>query len=140
MKNVYPTATVNPDGSLTIPAFVVCGLGYPPGGEVRLALPEEMCGHACEDGELPIRRVCDEYGDGGYTAEGDAINIPLGLLKAAGLKAGSEISVLSSDGMLIIAATGDDSLRDLTDELGCFMAELGHDPESVETLEANVPF
>lgn len=140
MSNVYLSATVNPDGSLTVPAFAVRGLGYQPGGEVHLALPTEMCDHACEDSELLIRRVCDEYSGEGYATEGSGINIPLERLNGADIPAGNEISVLSCSGMLIIAAVSNGLQRDFTDELGCFMAELGYDPESVETVQAALPF
>jgi len=140
MSNVYLSATVNPDGSLTIPGFAVRGLGYLPGGEVHLALPTEMCAHACEDSELLIRRVCDDYSGEGYSTEGSEINIPLELLNESDIPAGNEISVLSCSGMLIIAAVSNGLQRDLTDELGCFMAELGYDPESVETVQAALPF
>lgn len=140
MTNVYLTVTVDGDGTLTIPAFAMRGLGYRPGKDVQLALPTEICSADCDDSELLIRRICDDYSGEGYTTEGDTINIPLELLEATGIKTGSDISVLSSDGMMIIAVTDGERQRDLTDELGCFMAELGHDPECVETLEAALPF
>jgi len=139
MGNVYLTVTVNADGTLTIPAFVVRGLGYQPGAEVGLALPTDICPADCEDSELLIRRVCDDYSGEGYINEGDVINIPLELMQAAGIQVGSELSVLYAEGMMVIAAC-DGKQRDLTDELGCFMAELGYDPESVETVEAALPF
>ena len=140
MNNVFLTATVNDDGSLTIPAFVARGLGYLPGGDVHLALPTEICSEECIESTLLLQKICDDYIGKGYTAEGETINLPPELLNNAGISLGSDISVLSSDGMLIIAVTGGGHQRDLTDELGCFMAELGYDPESVETLGAALPF
>ena len=140
MNTVYLNSTVNPDGSLTIPAFAIRGLGYQPGEDVHLALPTEMCSSDCGDSKLLIRRVCDDYSGEGYSVEGDEINIPWKLLHDADILAGSEISILSSNGMLIIAVASDGLQRDLTDELGCFMAELGYDPESVETVKATLPF
>ena len=140
MKSVYLTATVNNDGSLTIPGFAVRGLGYKEGSNINLVLPTDICCADCEDSELLIKRVCDNYNGEGYTNDGDVINIPGSLMKDAGIWVGSKISVLSSKGMLIIATASEGRLRDLTDELGCFMAELGYDPEIVETLNAAIPF
>jgi len=140
MSYIYLSAPVKGDGSLTIPSFAVRGLGYKPGADVNLALPTEICDADCEDSELLIKRVCDDYSGEGYTTEGGSINIPLELIRGAGIRPGSMISVLSSDGMLIIAATDDGRQSDLTDELGCFMAELGHDPEKVESIRAALPF
>jgi len=136
MSNVYLSAAVNPDRSLTIPAFAVRRLGYLPGDEAHLALPVEICARACDDSELLISRVCDDYSDKGYTTAGAEINIPLKLMTEAAIPAGSEISALSSAKMPVIAAVNDGLQRDLTDEPGCFMAELGYDPESVETAQA----
>ena len=133
MTNAYITVTVNDNGTLSIPAFAVRGLGYQPGAAVSLALPTEICSAECEASALLIRRVCDDYSGEGYTTENNMINLPLELLEAADIETGSAISVLSSDGMMIIAVTSGDIQRDLTDELGCFMAELGYDPESVES-------
>ncbi len=142
MNKVYLNATVSDDGSLTLPAFAVRGLGYAPGEDVNLALPTEMCAAVCDDSELLIKRTCGDYDDGGdgYTTEGDDINLPAKLLQDSGVPLGSEISVLASEGMLIIAVTGDGRQRDLTDELGCFMNELGYDPELVQTVSAALPF
>jgi hypothetical protein len=41
---------------------------------------------------------------------------------------------------MIIAITDDEHQRDLTDELSCFLEELGCDPERVETARAAQPF
>ncbi len=121
MNKVYLNATVSDDGSLTIPAFAVRGLGYAPGEDVNLALPTEMCAAVCDDSELLIKRTCGDYDDGGngYTTEGDDINLPAKLLQDSGVPLGSEISVLASEGMLIIA---------------------GYDPELVQTVSAALPF
>jgi hypothetical protein len=143
MCKAYLSAVVNGDGSLTIPAFAVRGMGYAPGDEVGLAIPTETCAAACGGSGLLIRRVCGSFqgGGNGYTTEGDEINLPEKLLTGCGVPLGSEISVLSADGMLIIAVTGDDERQcDLTDELGCFMEELGFDPELVQTVPALMPF
>jgi hypothetical protein len=90
------------------------------------------------DGGSPA--VPADCGVKAYTAEGDAINIPLKLLENAGIPPDNAISVLSSDGVLIIAAANCGHQRDLTDELGCFLEELGFDPETVETIEPAIPF
>jgi hypothetical protein len=121
MSKIYLNTAVEKDGSLTIPAFAARGLGYKPGDRVQLT--------------LPVTRAA-----GGYTSDGAELNIPARLLRAAFVPAGSDISVLSASGMLIIAAASGGQQRDLTDELSCFMTELGCDPESVETAEAILPF
>jgi hypothetical protein len=140
MSKVYLSMKINDDGSLTIPAFAARGLGYEPGEEINLTLPVRHCLCDCEDNELFLSRCCGDAECGGYTSDGDELNIPARLLCEAGIPAGSGVSVLSAEGMLIIAAGGDGMQSDLTDELGCFMAELGYDPESVETSEAALPF
>jgi hypothetical protein len=75
-----------------------------------------------------------------YTVEGHQINIPAKLLAGAGISPENGLSVLSSDGVLIIVAASRGYQRDLTDELGCFLEELGYDPETVETVEPVIPF
>jgi hypothetical protein len=42
--------------------------------------------------------------------------------------------------MVIIAAADEECRRDLTDELGCFMEELGYDPQLIESVEADIMF
>jgi antitoxin component of MazEF toxin-antitoxin module len=69
-----------------------------------------------------------------YSSLGTELNIPAALLIGAGLDAGAELSVLSADGMLIIAATEPEHQRELTDELSCFMEELGFDPEEIYSV------
>ncbi len=142
MDKVYLSATVNKDGTLTIPAYAVRGLGFLPGRQVDLALPAELCDCACGGSELHLQRMCGQAEDfgGDYTTEGCAINLPEEMLERAGIPLGSDISVLSADGMLLIAVSGDGMQEDLTDELTCFMEELGYDPETVEILEAALPF
>jgi hypothetical protein len=67
-----------------------------------------------------------------YTAQGEILNIPEEILLGAGLPQGSELSVLLSDGMLIIAgAHNTERLQSLTDELSCVMEELGYDPDEI---------
>jgi hypothetical protein len=137
MSNVYLSATVNKDGSLTIPAFAVRGLGYKKGDEVSLAVPTENCACRCADSELLIARVCDERT--GYTTDGDELSIPAALLQNAGIPLDNAFSVLSAEGVLVIAAAANGLQRDFTDEIGCFLEELGYDPDTVETVNP-LPF
>ena len=139
MTNVFLCTSVKPDGSLTLPPFAVRGLGYQPGAVVRLTLPTDICAQECEGGGLLVKRVCGDDGSEGYTTYGGEINIPLALLSGASIPPGNEIIVLSSDGMLIIAAVGEGYQSDLADVLGCLMADLGYDPETVEAVEAALP-
>ena len=124
MSKVYLSATVDSDGALTIPAFAVRGLGYEPGDEVNLTLPVTQAICDCDDNELFLSRCCAEAECGGYTNDGDELNIPARLLCDAMIPAGSEISVLSADGALLIIAA-EEPLDELPLELTCFLAELG---------------
>jgi hypothetical protein len=138
---MYLTVTADADGRLTLPAFAARGMDCAPGETVKIKL--NLAADTGEDGKPPSEqaaRVRGEYGADGYTVSGGVINLPIKLLNDAGIPLGNEISVLSSDGVLIVAAANGGRQRDLTDELGCFMAELGCDPECVETVEVTLPF
>ena len=124
MNKVYLSATVNDDGSLTIPSFAARGLGYEPGDEVNLTLPVFQCLCKCEDSELFISRCCGEAECSGYTSDGDDLNIPSSLLCESAIPVCSDISVLAADGALLIIAAKDE-LEDLPLELRCFLDELG---------------
>ena len=131
MNKVYLSAAVNEDGTLTIPDFAVRGLGYEPGDQVNLTLPvtEGLC--VCEDGELLFSRCCGEAECAGYTSDGDELNIPARYLCEAALPVGSDVSVLTADGALLIIAT-QQSLEDLPREVSGFLDELG-----ISTLSLN---
>ena len=124
MNKVYLSATVNEDGTLTIPAFAVRGLGYEPGDEVNMTLPVQQCICDCEDNELFLSRCCGEAECSGYTCDGDELNIPPQILCEAGIPVGANVTVLSADGALVIIAA-EDELEDLPLELRCFLSELG---------------
>ena len=124
MSKVYISATVNSDGTITIPVFAARGLGYEPGDEVNMTLPVEQTICDCDDNELFLSRCCSEAECSGYTSDGDELNIPARLLCDAMIPAGSEISVLSADGALLIIAA-EEPLDELPLELTCFLAELG---------------
>ena len=124
MSKVYLSATVNSDGTLTIPAFAVRGLGYEPGDQVNMTLPVTPTICECDDNELFLSRCCSESECSGYTSDGEELNIPASLLCEAMIPAGSDISVLTADGVLMIIAA-EDALDELPLELTCFLAELG---------------
>jgi hypothetical protein len=141
MKNVHFESTVRKDGSFTVPAFFVRGLGYLPGEKVTLSVPVDSCGYGCDESVLALDRVCnDEDCEQSYTTEGGDINIPIAVFEDAGLPLGGDISVLVSDGMFVIAAAEKEHQADLTDALSCLMEELGYDPESVEKISSALPF
>jgi hypothetical protein len=117
MSKVYINATVSKDGSLTIPAFAARGLGYEPGDEVCLALPTDLRSCDCQESELLVTPVC----------AADEEEVPT--RQEAG------VSLLCSDGMMIVAVTEKEHIQDLTDALSCLMEELGFDPETVETVK-----
>ncbi len=124
MNKVYLSATVNEDGSLTIPAFAVRGLGYEPEEEVSLTLPVHPCLCDCEDNELFLARCCGEAECSGYTSNGGELNLPPQLLCEAGISTGTDVTILSADGALLIIAA-ENELEDLPLELRCFLEELG---------------
>ena len=130
MNRVYIGGTVNDDGSLTIPAFAVRGLGYEPEDEINLTMPVQQCICDCEESELFLSRCCGEAECSGYTSDDDELNIPANLLCEAALPAGIDISVLAADGVLLIVAAKDE-LEDLPQELQCFLHELGVYPVSM---------
>lgn len=124
MSKVYLSAAVNGDGSLTVPAFAVRGLGYAPGDQVNMTLPVTQTVCECDDNELFLSRCCAESECGGYRSDGDELNIPARLLCEAMIPVGTDISVLSADGALLIIAA-EESLDELPLELTCFLGELG---------------
>ena len=124
MSKVYFGATVNENGTLTIPAFAVRGLGYVPGDDVNLTLPATPCLCDCEDNELFLSRCCAEAACSGYTSDSDELNIPARMLCEVSIPTGTNVSVLTADGALLIIAA-EESLEDLPLELTCLLGELG---------------
>lgn len=129
-NNVYVTATVNDDGTMSIPAFAVRGLGYTPGEQVNAAIPVRQCICECEDNELFISRCCPEAECAGYRSDGDDLNIPARLLCDANIAAGTDIAILAAEGALVLMAV-EDALEDLPVELCCLLNELGISPMAV---------
>lgn len=124
MNKVYLNATVSEDGSLTLPAFAVRGLGYEPEEDVNLTLPVHHCLCDCEDNELFLSRCCGEAECSGYRSDSDELNIPAQLMCEAAIPTGTDITVLAADGALLIIAA-ENELEDLPLELSCFLGELG---------------
>jgi hypothetical protein len=69
-----------------------------------------------------------------YSTNNGELNIASELLISAGVTPGSDISVLVPNGMLIIVAA-EDIQSEITDELTCFMEEIGYDPEVIFTVQ-----
>ena len=110
MSKVYFSATVNQDGSLTVPAFAMRGMGHSPEDTVHIATPTNIpdCGFECFTDELFIGRCCSDTICSGYTSDGEDVNIPAKLFADAGVPAGSEVTILAGDGALVlVAGTGD---------------------------------
>jgi len=124
MSKVYISAAVGANGALTIPSFAVRGLGYGPGQEVNMTLPVKQTICDCNESELFLSRCCAESECSGYTSDGIDLNIPAKLLCDAMIPAGSDISVLSADGALLVIAA-EAPLDELPLELKCFLSELG---------------
>lgn len=126
MANVYFSATVGTDGSLTIPAFAMRGLGLEPGDEVGLAVPLDLpaCGFDCACDELFLSRCCADIVCGGYTTEGDTANIPSRLFARADIPIGGSVYAMAGDGALVLVASSEDG-ADLSAEIYEFLGELG---------------
>lgn len=130
MNKIRMNAAVNEDGSLTIPAFAVRGLGYEPEEEVSLTIPTNQYICDCPENELFVGRVCGESACSGYTSDSDDLNIPARLLADASIPMGEDVSVLVAEGALLIVAT-EKVLEDLPVELCCLLNELGISPLTI---------
>jgi hypothetical protein len=101
-------------------------LGYDPEDIYAVVNADNGGGNADCAGQSPDVRT--------YTSLGAEMNIPSELIIGAGIELGAELSVLTADGLLLIAAAESEHLRDLTDELGCFMREQGFEPEETYSV------
>jgi bifunctional DNA-binding transcriptional regulator/antitoxin component of YhaV-PrlF toxin-antitoxin module len=140
---MYLRVTADADGRLTLPAFAARSMGFAPGEAARIVLwMDGGAGSQCamarvrEDGAETVMEPCGKERGGSYTTQGGIINIPVKLLDDAGISARSDISVLSSEGIVLIAAADSEHQRDLTDELSCFLEEFGYDPERVDAAQS----
>lgn len=134
MNKIYFSTTVNLDGTITIPAFAVRGMGYGPCTDVNVTLPTNQCLCECEDSELFISRCCGEAACMGYTSSGEDLNIPAQLLSDANISIGGDVSILVADGALVLVAAEDECDDDLPVELCALLNELGVSPLSVRVM------
>ncbi len=128
MDNVNFMLRINEDGSITIPAFAVRGLGYRPGDTVDLAIPihQPDCDTECCCDELFLSRSCSDTICTGYTAEGNMVNLPPRLFAKAGIPLGTRVNVMAGDNALVLVA-GTEVCEDLACEVDCLLTELGID-------------
>ena len=128
MDNVYFMEKVKEDGSLTIPAFAMRGMGYEPGESVGLVLPVKQpdCGFGCDDDQLFIARGCSDAYCTGYTTEGSDVNIPIKLFGDARVPISTPFHIMAGDGALVLVA-GSGDCTDLAEEIHCLLEELGID-------------
>ena len=106
MSKIHTTVRVGVDGSLTLPAFFMRGMGYEPGEEVPITTPANQY-------------IC-----------GMELNLPAALLSEASIPVGEEVAVLAADGALIIVPSTEE-LRELSVELCCLLNELGISPLTI---------
>lgn len=130
MNEMHMKATVNEDGTLTIPAFAVRGLGYEPGNQISIIVPTNQYLCDCPENELFIGRVCGDASCSGYTSDSDDLNIPARLLADASIPMGEDVTVLVAEGALLIVAT-EELLDELPVELCCLLNDLGISPQTV---------
>ena len=115
MSKIHTTVRVGVDGSLTLPAFFMRGMGYEPGEEVPITTPANQYICDCDANRLLVTRTCDDAECTGYTSSGMELNLPAALL---------------SDGALIIVPSTEE-LRELSVELCCLLNELGISPLTI---------
>ena len=102
MSKIHTTVRVGVDGSLTLPAFFMRGMGYEPGEEVPITTPANQYICDCDANRLLVTRTCDDAECTGYTSSGMELNLPAALLSEASIPVGEEVAVLAADGALII--------------------------------------
>ena len=130
MSKIHTTVRVGVDGSLTLPAFFMSGMGYEPGEEVPITTPANQYICDCDANRLLVTRTCDDAECTGYTSSGMELNLPAALLSEASIPVGEEVAVLAADGALIIVPSTEE-LRELSVELCCLLNELGISPLTI---------
>ena len=60
MSKIHTTVRVGVDGSLTLPAFFMRGMGYEPGEEVPITTPANQYICDCDANRLLVTRTCDD--------------------------------------------------------------------------------
>lgn len=68
MSKIHTTVRVGVDGSLTLPAFFMRGMGYEPGEEVPITTPANQYICDCDANRLLVTRTCDDAECTGYTS------------------------------------------------------------------------
>ena len=76
MSKIHTTVRVGVDGSLTLPAFFMRGMGYEPGEEVPITTPANQYICDCDANRLLVTRTCDDAECTGYTSSGMELNLP----------------------------------------------------------------
>lgn len=130
MSKIHTTVRVGVDGSLTLPAFFMRGMGYEPGEEVPITTPANQYICDCDANSLLVTRTCEDAECTGYTSSGMELNLPAALLSEASIPVGEEVAVLAADGALIIVPSTEE-LRELSVELCCLLNELGISPLTI---------
>ena len=95
MSKIHTTVRVGVDGSLTLPAFFMRGMGYEPGEEVPITTPANQYICDCDANRLLVTRTCDDAECTGYTSSGMELNLPAALLSEASIPVGEEVAVLA---------------------------------------------
>lgn len=85
MSKIHTTVRVGVDGSLTLPAFFMRGMGYEPGEEVPITTPANQYICDCDANRLLVTRTCDDAECTGYTSSGMELNLPAALLSEASI-------------------------------------------------------
>ena len=101
MSKIHTTVRVGVDGSLTLPAFFMRGMGYEPGEEVPITTPANQYICDCDANSLLVTRACDDAECTGYTSSGMELNLPAALLSEASIPVGEEVAVLAPSNWLL---------------------------------------
>ena len=138
MSKVYFNLTVQPDGTITLPAFGARGLGLKPGDTTKIGIPTTPaeCESECDCHELFLAPCCGDVMCSGYTTDSEDLNIPAWMMAEAGIPGGADITVFAGDKVLVLAA-GADELADLPEAIAELLEELGITAGHMKVLPLN---
>lgn len=141
MSMVHFSIGVDGNGALKVPAFAVRGLGLSPGDKVSLALPVESpeCIGGCDTGELILCQSCGDSLCTGYACTGEELNIPAALLSEAGIPLGSDVTLITCEGAVVLVACAGD-FEDVDEEIAELLCDIGTDELNVRTLPVRCNF
>lgn len=128
MKMIESEGNVDKQGQITVPAYLLSGIGLVPGDAVKIA---------CISGPFdnPTNTLSEQKGitilEKKKKEEKEMV-LPNELLEAANIPIGSDVEIVCTEGAIII--TEKDLLNMIPDELCQLFAELNINPETVRDV------